>query len=662
MSKSQAKIDIPRWWLILPLAMILLPHLRHLPASFLFPVVAGLLLGAYDGSYRSSRLFRYLKYLLLAASLLLYFVTFGLPAGRSSGAALLVLMAALKPMEVETRASARRLLLMSWFLTAAAFYIDQDLPVAVWLGLAVFLAFLVFARLQPGASELGWKLLWRPLSQAFLAALPLALVLFFLFPRLPGPLWSFPEERRVAVTGLPDELEMGGISELLRSAEVAMRVEFSGDFPPPAELYWRGPVFTRFDGRTWRRAALAAGRRPPPAEPRGETITATATLEPHQQKWLLLLDPPLRAPAESEFSVTREALLARPLDRLRRYRSAACRELFYPSADQPSVQLSQLAIDRNPRAWELARGWFRQGLDNEKILAAALDYLRRYDFVYTLNPPPPRVSGPVDDFLFYGRAGFCEHFAGSLAFLLQSAGIPARVVAGYQGGETHPSGRYLVVRQYHAHAWVEYWLAGRGWERLDPTAVVAPRRVSEGLAAVFPEKMVFMGSGQGVWRRALARYRDLAEFYWNYWVLGYGPKLQLRLLRNFGLGPLKYWLAALVALPLLAAVLGCVLLIRLGGEKLAPELKLYRAYCRRLARFASPRRPAETARSYAGRLARDFPAEAKNLLVIAELYQELRFGPGRGRPEKIRLLRRLCRESYRRLRRHQATNRQKSQR
>ena len=567
-------------------------------------------------------------------------------------------MAALKPLEVEQRKNARQLLLLSYFLVAAYFFSHQEIAAALWLFFAVFLITTALTALELESESFLSRRLLTPSLILLSASLPVALVLFLLFPRLPGPLWSFPEERRVAVTGLPNELEMGGISRLVRSSKVALRAEFDGPLPPPERLYWRGPVFSLFDGRTWRRLEKSSGRAKSFLVPLPPMQSYTVTLEIHHQPWLLVLDPPFSAPAGASFSAALEVLLERPLHKLYRYQMTTA-ETFKWSDERVENDgftdsdnlLSQTAILRNQRSFELARSWAAAGLKDEALVEKLLNFFRQKPFRYTLEPPSLGGSGPVDEFLFQTKAGFCEHYAGSAAFLLRAAGLRARVVGGYLGGERHPLGGYLIVRQYNAHAWIEVQIKDKGWVRIDPTAAVAPERVEIGIAAAFPESDAFFmlrkGAGFG-WLRKIGQYRDLAEFYWNYWVLGYGPKLQNLLLGRFGLGlhNLNMWIAALIGLPLLALSLGLGILKLVTLEKVPPEVKIYRCYCRRWARRGLQRKLPETPTAYAQRLYRAFPLEAQKAATIAALYLGLRYGKNgkkRDVAAQLKHLRALCR-------------------
>ncbi|MEA3348100.1 MAG: DUF3488 and transglutaminase-like domain-containing protein, partial [Pseudomonadota bacterium] len=437
-------------------------------------------------------------------------------------------------------------------------------------------------------------------------------------------------------------------------SKVALRAEFDGPLPPPEKLYWRGPVFSLFDGRTWRRLEKSSVMAKSFFVPLTPLQSYTVTLEAHHQPWLLVLDPPFSPPAGASFSAALEVLFERPLHRVYRYQMTTA-EIFKwsdkgmenngPTDSERLV--SQTAILRNPRSFELARSWAEAGLDDEALVEELLNLFRQDPFRYTLEPPSLGGMGPVDEFLFQTKAGFCEHYAGSAAFLLRAAGLRARVVAGYLGGERHPLGGYLIVRQYNAHAWIEVQIKDKGWVRIDPTAAVAPERVEIGIAAAFPESDAFFTLREGAgfaWLRKIGQYRDLAEFYWNYWVLGYGPKLQNLFLGRFGLGlhNLNMWIAALIGLPFLALSLGVGILKIITLEKVPPEVKLYRRYCRRWARRGQPRKLSETPTAYAQRLARAFPLEAQKAAAIAALYLELRYGKKRDFPAQLKRLRSLC--------------------
>ena len=398
---------LSRRWLMAALTAVLLPHLLVLPWGLVLVAVPALGLGWARSFTGFPKLPRFLKYLFLLFALFGFFITFGFPAGRNSGAALLVLMAALKPLEIEYRKNARHFLLLNYFLVAAYFFSRQEIVASVWLFFSVFIVTAAFTALELEDESFFSRRNLTPALILLSASLPVALVLFVLFPRLPGPLWSFPEERRIGVSGLPNELEMGAISRLVRSSKVALRAEFvNSPVPPPEKLYWRGPVFSRFDGRTWRRRKETAAVKKPTLVPLTPLQLYTVTLEAHHQPWLLALDPPFSPPAGAFFSAAGEVLRARPLHRVYRYKMATaetCQWLEKGLSTDSEKFVSQTAILCNPRSFELARSWAAAGLDDEALVKRVLDLFRQDPFRYTLEPPSVSGVGPIDEFLFQTR-------------------------------------------------------------------------------------------------------------------------------------------------------------------------------------------------------------------------------------------------------------------
>ncbi|RTK99023.1 MAG: transglutaminase domain-containing protein, partial [Neisseriaceae bacterium] len=174
-----------------------------------------------------------------------------------------------------------------------------------------------------------------------------------------------------------------------------------------------------------------------------------------------------------------------PQHELKRYPLKSWRKYQLPESEFDLQQALRLPSGYNPRARQLAQQWRTNSRTPGEVVDHALRYFNRQQFFYTLQPPL-LGSDSVDDFLFNSRRGFCEHYASSFVFLMRAAGVPARVVTGYMGGELNPVGGYLIVRQSDAHAWAEVWLGNAGWQRVDPTAAVAPARVQQDLASALP--------------------------------------------------------------------------------------------------------------------------------------------------------------------------------
>lgn len=549
--------------------------------------------------------------------------------GRDGGTPLLLLLTTLKSLETRRVRDGRLLALLGFFCLSANFFFSQDTPAFLHAALASLL--LLAALVGWGRPDLpatpGSPPPSLPLRQAatlILQALPLTAALFLLFPRPDGPLWQMPVTGGAqASTGLTDEVTPGSVSELAQSDAVALRVHFQGATPPMPQRYWRGPVLEAFDGRSWRRGP----QNPlPPGDLRAAAppLAYSLTVEPGAGRWITPLDLPEGRPPDAALDGNLVLTAREPIATRTRFELASVPEARW-GEQPPEGQLdydTRLPPNGNPRARALAASW--RGLPPAARVQAALDLLGNGRYGYTLNPPLLSPENAVDELLFSTRLGFCEHYAGAFAFLMRAAGVPARLVTGYLGGQD--GGDYLIVRQADAHAWTEVWLAGRGWVRVDPTAVVAPARVQQGLAAALPASQLPAVLREGSWLGGLALRLDRLQNLWNQWVIGYDGARQRDLLSSLGLGAvggLKYVLALIAAL----LVAGVPLALALRRSRPTPPDPVQRAYTRLAARLRLPRHPAEPASAWAERAARQHPQQAAAIAALTEDYQRLRYGP-----------------------------------
>lgn len=612
--------------LLLVLAVVAAPHAMRLPLWLTAAVVA-------VGLWRAAIAWRGWaappRWALVGLTLALtagVVAAYGTLLGLDPGVALVVAMAALKLLEMRRRRDTLVLIHLGYFLVITQFLYSQAIPAAGYMlaGVWGLTAVLIAVTRETGGD--------RPWAHGRLAALlvvqglPLMIILFILFPRVSGPVWGLPE-RTTAVTGLSDHLAPGAISRLSRSGTVAFRAEFRDRPPPAGQRYWRGPVLTRYDGRTWRRDSGSRGATPE-AVNRGRTVAYTVMLEPHYRRWLFALDLPAGAPGDGRLTRDLTPLAAERVRQLRRYRGRSYPD-FRVQPELPAAARERylgLPAGVHPEARRLGRKWRQAAEAPAEVVERAVGYFRRGGFRYTLTPPAPGKDW-VDGFLFETRAGFCGHFAGSFAVLMRAAGIPARVVTGYLGGEMHPEGDYMIVRQSDAHAWAEVWLAGRGWVRVDPTTVVSPARADSGLGGSVPsgEPVPMMARPERGWIQAVRLQLDAAETAWNRWVLAYGPELQRRFLGRFGLGEWPRMVAAMAAGLVLAGglVAAWVLLRRRPARD--PAAAAFRRLERKAARAGLPRRSGEGPRDFGERLAAAFPERAGALRAITATYLRLRY-------------------------------------
>jgi transglutaminase-like putative cysteine protease len=632
-------------WTMGALGAALAPHLLHLQ-----PWITGLVIviGAWRllAELRGWRLPGPWTRALIALAVTLG-VMFGYATitGLDGGTALLALMSALKLLETRTPRDHVVLIFIGWFLCLAAFLYAQDILTVAWVLPTVWLlaaALLPVAR--PGAA--GPPLTpFRTTGAMLLKAAPVALVLFVFFPRLAGSFWGAPSAER-ALTGLTEEMSPGDISDLTLNDVVAFRVRFAGRAPPPPLRYWRGLVLSEFDGYTWSRGRSSPLLRPP-VRHQGEPVDYTVTLEPTGQQMVFALDmvqswtPGIAAQAWDYGLRTRSPIHAVIQYEARSYPRYRAGLALSPALRNRNLQLSE---GRNPRSLELARRMRAASVDDSAYLRSVLAMFREQEFYYTLTPPG-LARDSVDDFLLNTRQGFCGHYASAFTTMMRAAGIPARVVGGYQGGDWNPIGGYLIVRQSHAHAWSEVWLPESGWTRVDPTAAVAPERIERGIEAALADEELLPGAlrreSEFWWQAGMIW--DNVNARWNDWVVQFDRLKQESLLADLGFGD-PDWRAFAIALGSGLAAAMALLFGWLAWEfrprSTDPAAASYRRFSARLARRGVERETGEAPTAFAARVARLRPDLAPAAASITELYLRLRYLPAPGIGD-LRQLRRL---------------------
>ena len=615
------------FWLLGGLALVVAPHMPRLPWWLNLIALILFTWRIYLAWGERALPKKWLLALLVVGGLFGAYVTYRTIFGRDSGVALLVLFLSLKLLETHHQRDALVLVLLTYFLALTNFFYSQTLPTAglMLASMLVNTASLVNFAAPGRTLQANLKTAGVLLAQAG----PVMLILFFLFPRVQGPLWGLPQDAYSGVTGLSDSMSPGIISRLSQSDAIAFRVRFAEDAPPKRQLYWRGPVFWDFDGRTWR-----AGDARPYAqikfEASGKPYDYEITLEPHNYNWLFALELTANIPPNA--SITRDHMLFSriPVRNRVRYDLRSYTNFTVGDADdadelRPGLQLP---ADFNPRSRRLAEEWAAGGTTDAAIAQKALDYFREQGFVYTLEPPLLGRDS-VDEFLFGSKRGFCEHYASSFVFLMRAAGVPARVVTGYQGGDINPVDQYMVVRQSDAHAWAELWLKGRGWVRFDPTAAASPMRVESGVAAAVPatDPLPLMARTTLYWLRGLRYNWDALANKWNQLVLGYNPERQREFLTRMGMSEPSWENMALTlfwGVGGLLALLTAWLLRRMRNAD--PVQRLWLRFCAKLGKKGHARAAHEGPADFVARTAERYPTEAGRIRAIGERYIALRYG------------------------------------
>lgn len=534
-------------FLLLVVAWVLMPLTVQVP-GWCSAMAGALLLVrgriALRGQAMPSR-WQLLALLLIASAATLW--TYKTLLGRDAGVAMLVVLLALKTLEMRARRDTFVIFFLGFFALLANFFFSQSLLIAasMLVGLLGLLTALVNSQMPVGRPSL--LVAARTAGWMALVGAPIMVVLFVLFPRI-APLWGLPSDAMSGRSGLSGTMQVGTIARLALDDSVAMRIRFETEVPAQADLYFRGPVLSSFDGREWRplRSAFPARMQPgPDLQTRGQAVRYQVTYAANNRPWLPVLDATVQAPLVAGYTPAMGSDLQwttdRPMADMVRYSAESY--LDFRHGPQRAVVGLQDYVDLppgfNPRTLQLAVDMRRdpryQRASNAQLVETVLERLRTGGYTYTLQPGTFGTHS-ADEFWFDRKLGFCEHIASSFVLLMRALDVPARVVTGYQGAQINPVDGFWTVRNSDAHAWAEVWLAGQGWVRVDPTSAVAPGRTGtfQRLAPptnVFAQALNAVNPAFSVNLRALW---EAANNRWNQWVLNYSQARQLNLLRNLG--------------------------------------------------------------------------------------------------------------------------------
>ena len=574
------------------------------------------------------------KFILLPISIGLAFLvlkTFGMSLGRDASSSLLIILMGLKLLESRTTRDIQALIYMYFFVLITPFLFDQRIELAIY---ALIIFFLLLFSLVINNTR-GFTLKNIPLLRlsglVLLQAIPLMLLFFLLFPRMIGPLWALPDDH-TAVSGLTDTINPGQISNLALSDKTAFRVRFDGAAPPQKDLYWRGPVFWETDGQAWkltppRRKSFEQAQVIPPSS---SDFQYTLMMEPHQQFWLYALDIPNQAPKKTRLTHDYQLILSTKLSRNLSFKiRSSTQTKIKQLSNSDRARGLKLPITTDPRVLSLAKQWRLSSSNSNQIVNKALQFYNA-EFYYTLKPPS-LGKDPIAEFLFDTKRGFCGHFSTSFATLMRAAGIPARLVGGYQGGLYNKVGDFYNIRQADAHVWVEVWLENDGWTRVDPTAAIAPNRIENSIDVSQNSNngdirfLITTPDGLGKWIQELNWIMHSVDYYWQNAVLAYGPEKQLDFLSSFGIidwGDMVIWLSVLSGI-LLLITMGT--LFFLHANKVDPVQRAYLKLCKKLAKKAGRRKPHQSASSYIEEASKHFTNNSSDLKRVGQLYLKSRY-------------------------------------
>jgi len=645
MTHKQTKDNIPinsLYWLGGGLVLATLPHSLRIPFWIMPLFLALCVWKLYLSSQKQLKEKKFsatniLVFILLVVGITGIYHHFGTLLGRKAGVSLLILLAGFKIFEINHERDFYVGCFLGYFLVVTNFLFTQTIGTAVYMACTVLVMTLSLVMFNDTQGNLSAKASGKIAATLLLQSIPVMLILFFLFPRISGPLWGMPDDAHSGLTGIDDEMSPGSISQLILSNKVAFRADFKNTQPEQSQLYWRGPVLLHTDGTTWSRTK---------SEYHGATslqtltdpVSYTVTLEPHNKEWLYALDMPGQNPVleskQSWMTSDFQLLTRKPVTRRIRYDITSYPKYRITELYDGELQIAlQLPQQQHGKTKALIHKWQNEGLSKDQIIDRALRLFNEDDFYYTLRPPLLE-NDRVDEFLFETKQGFCEHYASAFAVMMRAAGIPARIVLGYQGGEYNPVGDYVIVHQRNAHAWTEVWRQEQGWTRIDPTAAVSPLRIIEGIESALPNHifnvpLVFSQNSLTIkiWQRLSFRW-DAINNQWNQWIINYGPKRQKEFLGQFGLQDIN-WSSMIFLIMAFTAVIFLYLtfvLLKNVPRNNDPVKRLYNQFCKKLSRCGIHHDVYEGPVAFASRAASERSDLASQINNITDIYVAIRYG------------------------------------
>jgi len=633
------KLKNPVNYILLPLLagihLSALPLYTEIPAAIIFLILTLSIWQIYIVKKNATIPGRLIRFFIIVITFVTLFFSYGHIFGEQPGIALVTLMTILKLFETSSTRDCHIVVYSSFFIVASNFFHSQS----IWLILYVFFVVIVLLSILISISDrLRTTSLNMRLKMAggfVLYAIPLMLILFFLFPRIPGPLWGLPKDAFSSQTGLSEEMSPGSINRLISSSNIAFRVKFYNTIPQHNQRYWRGAVLSLYDGKTWKRvdAPEKARANIDYNENNNKTHRYTVTLQPTNLNWLLILEYP--ESYSSKYRFTREAMLVtnNKINNVINYtiesQTDAHNQALYVQEDYKN---RLLPVNLNPKTIALSKQLLIESNFNTKhYINNVLSYFRNNNFIYTLNP---ELLGhdAMDDFLFNSRRGFCEHYSSAFTYLMRAAGIPSRIVIGYQGGKMNPLDDYMIVRQSDAHAWAEVWINNH-WTRIDPTAAVSPDRIEQGVQNAGLEKNrlpLLLVSTNNLIKNAAFLY-DSFQNSWNQWVIGFDQKKQNDLLKSLGLDsttPSNLILLLVICLTTTGLIISWFILRQnfVGRDRIQ---HFYNLFCQKLKHYGIQRKLNEGPVNFENRIYSELTLSSNtksDILFIFKAYRSLHYG------------------------------------
>jgi len=616
-------------FLLLSIGLITFPHVNHIPlpifAAF-YLLLSWRFICIWQKNYLPNKA---LLLVVTTAAIFLLYQQYHSFLGRDAGTSLFVLALALKLLEIKKQRDLYLVNYLAFIVATSQFLFQQSILMAIYILLvtSVLLATLVSINSQKPKTIPALKTAAIIIFQA----LPISIILFVFFPRVEAPRWMMFGQQNSAKTGLSNSLEPGAISQLGLSDELVFRVKFEDELPPRNKLYWRGPVYSYTDGKKWSELKTAVKKHTKALlSYSGKKYQYTLMMEPQDKDWVFALDMPSAFPQQLKQNAQYQLINSKNNNKRAEYKISSYTQYNTGTINQQSyqdnIQLPDTPSDKLTQLVTRLHGFDQQA---EYYIQSVLKYFRVNKFYYTLKPP---LMGdqPIETFLFDKRYGFCSHYATAFVYLMRIAGIPARVVGGYQGGAFNQAGHFLEIKQANAHAWAEVWLKGKGWTRFDPTAAIAPERIEQDIDI---DQQIATGlinfapniNGRLPWMKQARQMWSTIDYSWQRWVINYSTENQSKFLSSFGLNTIKsivYWLLACISI--VTCLLAWVILKHKKVE-LTEEVKLYQLFCKKMSAIGLDKHNSETVQSFCKRIQKQRPDLAKKAIKITMIFTRLHY-------------------------------------
>ncbi|MGR9088033.1 MAG: transglutaminase family protein, partial [Gammaproteobacteria bacterium] len=595
--------------LLVSIGLITLPHFGHVPLPvfvFFYAVLSWRLLGIWKPDWLPGY---FTTFVLTLLGLTLLYTQHQGVFGRDAGTNLFMIALALKFMEIKKERDIYLTTYLAFIIAASQFLYEQSLPMLAYVFTAAVPLLSVLIIINGHATKLRQAV--KTALIIGMQSIPVAIVIFVLFPRVEAPRWRMLNDGNKHLSSLSDYLEPGSISDLSLSNELVFRVKFGMEVPPPHLRYWRGPVMSHTDGRRWTQEKADALKRNI-SEPSvsGKPYKYTLLMEPQAKNWVFALDIPTEYSLQLNRNSNYQLITSEDPEKRAEYKIRSFPQ-YNTGAISPDEyrEAIQLPAEPSSRIRQLAERLHGFDAPPEVYIHQVMRHFRTENFRYTLKPPLMEAD-PIGTFLFETRSGFCSHYASAFVYLMRVAHIPSRVVTGFQGGAMNDVGHFLEIRQKDAHAWAEVWLENKGWVRFDPTAAVAPERLERNLdvdqlelgGEISFEGDDFEGSLAADWLKQAGLILGSADYNWQRWVINYNSMNQSRILSLFGIEDARGMVVSMAAIiAAILTVLGMFLLLH-PAEPADKALRIYQKYCKKLAKLGWIRQTGEGAMDFAERV------------------------------------------------------------